>query len=54
VILSFHRDVDQFFTLLGYSAASSSNPDFLDFLTLEDGTETSFRNVGKELPLDAA
>jgi hypothetical protein len=25
----------------------------LDFLILEDGTDTMFRNVGKELPLDA-
>jgi hypothetical protein len=27
---------------------------FLDFLTLEDGTDTLSRNVGKELPLNAA
>jgi hypothetical protein len=27
---------------------------FLDFLTLEDGTDMLYRNVGKELPLDAA
>jgi hypothetical protein len=27
---------------------------FLDFLTLEDGTDTLSRNVGKRLPLDAA
>jgi hypothetical protein len=27
---------------------------FLDFLTLEDGTDTLSRNVGKGLPLDAA
>jgi hypothetical protein len=27
---------------------------FLDFLTLEDGTHTLSRNVGKGLPLDAA
>jgi hypothetical protein len=27
---------------------------FLDFLTLEDGTHTFSRNVGKGLPLDAA
>jgi hypothetical protein len=26
----------------------------LDFLTLEDGTDTLSRNVGKGLPLDAA
>jgi hypothetical protein len=30
----------------------SMNP--LDFLTLEDGTDMLFRNVGKGLPLDAA
>jgi hypothetical protein len=27
---------------------------FLDFLTLEDGTDTLSRNVGKGLPFDAA
>jgi hypothetical protein len=27
---------------------------FRDFLTLEDGTDRLFRNVGKGLPLDAA
>jgi hypothetical protein len=27
---------------------------FLDFLHLEDGTESFFRNVGTELPLYAA
>jgi len=27
---------------------------FLDFLTLEDGTDRLTRNVGKELPLYAA
>jgi hypothetical protein len=27
---------------------------FLDFLTLEDGTDRLSRNVGKGLPLDAA
>jgi hypothetical protein len=27
---------------------------FLDFFTLEDGTDTLSRNVGKGLPLDAA
>jgi hypothetical protein len=26
---------------------------FLEFLTLEDGTGTLFRNIGKGLPLDA-
>jgi hypothetical protein len=55
--------------LLGYNAASSDNPlptfrdnvphpssrfNFLDFLTLEDGTDTLSRNVGKGLSLDAA
>jgi hypothetical protein len=28
--------------------------DFLDFLTLDYGTDTLSRNVGKGLPLDAA
>ena len=57
-------------SLLGYYAASSGNrlltfrdnlsvpssrvKKFLDFFTLEDGTDTSCRNVGKGLPLDAA
>ena len=27
---------------------------FFDFFTLEDGTDTLSRNVGKGLPLDAA
>jgi hypothetical protein len=27
---------------------------FLDFLTLEDGTDTLYRNVGKQSPHDAA
>jgi hypothetical protein len=27
---------------------------FLDFLTLEDGTDTLFRNVGEGLPLGTA
>jgi len=41
--------------LLGYYAASSGNflPTLRDnlFLTLEDGTDGVFRNVGKKLPL---
>jgi hypothetical protein len=30
------------------------NPRLLELLTLEDGTDTSSRNVGKDLPLLAA
>jgi hypothetical protein len=67
VISGFRRDVDEICTLLRCYAASSGNPlptfrdnltvpsnEALDFLTLEDGTDTSSRNVGKGLPLDAA
>jgi hypothetical protein len=32
----------------------SSSRIFLDFLTLEDGTDRLSRNIGKELPLHAA
>jgi hypothetical protein len=41
VISGFRRDVDEICALL-------------DFLTLEDGTDTSSGNVGKGLALDAA
>jgi hypothetical protein len=56
VISGFRRDVDEFCALLTYYAASNGNtlPTFLDFLTLEDGTDWFFRNVGKGLPFDAA
>jgi hypothetical protein len=33
---------------------NSKTPRFLDILTLDDGTDTLSRNVGKGLPLDAA
>jgi hypothetical protein len=36
------------------SKRSAADLFFLDFLTLEDGTDTSSRNVDKGLPLDAA
>jgi hypothetical protein len=36
------------------SKSKKKRKDFLDLLTLEDGTDTSSRNVGKGLPLDAA
>jgi hypothetical protein len=62
VISGFRRDVDEICTLLGYYAASSGNllPTFrvnvaapslraLDFLTLDDGTDTLPRNVGEGL-----
>jgi hypothetical protein len=65
----FRRDADEICALLGYNAASSGNPLptfrcnvsvsrrvllFLDFLTVEDRTDTLSRNVGKGLPFDAA
>jgi hypothetical protein len=40
--------------VLGYYVASNGNLFFLDFLTLENGTDTLSQNVGKELPFDAA
>jgi len=43
----FSRDVNGACARLGYSF-------FLDFFTLEDGTNILFRNVGTELPLYAA
>jgi hypothetical protein len=56
VIAGVHRDIDEICTLKGYHAASNGNhlPTFQDFLTLEDGTGTLSRNVGKGLPFDAA
>jgi hypothetical protein len=69
VISGFRRDVDETCALLGYYAASNGSPVpspvhaahhpagflfFLDFLTLEDGTDTLFQNVGNALPFDPA
>jgi len=70
VISGFRHEVDEFYSLLGYYAASSGNslPTFRDnlqvpssrvnkldnFLALRDGTDRLFRNVGKEVPLYAA
>jgi hypothetical protein len=55
VISGFRRDIDEICALLGYYAASSGNLFFiLDFLTLEDGTDTLCRNIGKGLPFDTA
>jgi hypothetical protein len=70
VISDFRRDVDEIFALLAYYAASSDNslPTFRDnvsvpssrvktksnFFTLEDGTDTLSRNVGKGVLLYAA
>jgi hypothetical protein len=42
MISGFRRDVDEI------------SPFFLDFLTLEGGTDRLFRNVGTELPFYAA
>ena len=66
-ISGFRRHVDEVCALLGYYAASSGSPlrTFRynvsvqepfdpEFVILEDGTDTLFRNVGKGLPLYAA
>ena len=46
---------NEIYALLGYYAASDSLPAFfLDFMTLEDGSDRLPRNIGKELPLLAA
>jgi hypothetical protein len=63
VTSSFHRDVDEIYALLGYYTASSGNPlptfqdnlsvpssrVFLDFLTLEAGTDTSVKDYHSTL-----
>jgi hypothetical protein len=49
-IAGFRHDADEICNLLGYNTALL----FLDFLTLEDGTDMFSQNVGKGLPLDAA
>jgi hypothetical protein len=57
MISGFHRNVDEISALLGYYTASNDNPCptfFVDFLTLEDGTDMLSQNVGKGLPFDAA
>jgi hypothetical protein len=46
VISGFRRDDDDIYVLLAYY--------FLDFLIIEDGTDTISRNVSKKLPYDAA
>jgi hypothetical protein len=48
MISGLRRDVDEICALLVYNAV------FLEALTLEDGADRLSRNVGKELPLDAA
>jgi hypothetical protein len=61
VISGFSRDTDETCPLLEHYAASCGNnlPTFrdkvsaIDFFTLEDGTDTLSRNVGKVLPFDA-
>jgi hypothetical protein len=40
--------------LPGFETHPEAHEDFLDFLTLEDGTDRLSRNVGQELPLYAA
>jgi hypothetical protein len=52
LISDCRRDVDEICALLGYNMALCGN--FLGLLTFEDGTGTLFRNVGKQLPPDAA
>jgi hypothetical protein len=68
LISGFRRDVDEICALLGYYAASNGNPlpTFRDVsvpfsrvkkskkFTLEYGTDTLSRNVGKQLLHDAA
>jgi hypothetical protein len=70
VIWGFRRDADEICVLLGYHAALNGNPlpTFRDNVTvpssrvkkskkgrsLEDGTDTLPRNVGKGLPFDPA
>jgi hypothetical protein len=68
VISGFRREVDEKYALLGYYLASSGKflPTFGDYLsvpysrakkrlkTLEDGTDSKSRNVGKKLPVLAA
>ena len=49
VLSGFRRDAGKICALLGHNAEG-----FLDFLTLEDGTDRFFRNVCKEFPLYAA
>jgi hypothetical protein len=62
MVSGFWYDADEIWALLGYYTASSNNSlltfqdnifFFLGFLTLEDGTNTLSRNVGKGLPLNA-
>jgi hypothetical protein len=65
MISGFRRDVDDICALLGYYAAPSGNPlptlrdvsvpfsRVKKYKTLEYGTDTLSRNVGKGLPLDA-
>jgi len=47
---------NEIYALLGYYAASgdSLRTFFLEFMTLEDGTDRLSRNVDKKLPLYAA
>ena len=60
LILGFRRDVDEVCALLGYYAAScvvyrrSGQSICLIFKGQEYGTDTLSRNVGKQLPHDAA
>jgi hypothetical protein len=50
VISGFRRDIDEICPLLGYYAGLSDS----SVPTLEDGTDRLSRNVGTELPLNAA
>jgi len=59
LVSGFRRETDAICALLGYYAAYSGNflptfQDNLDLFTLEYGTYMLSRNVGKELPLQAA
>jgi hypothetical protein len=52
VIAGFCHDVDQISVLLGYYPVSNGNPFFclffLDYVTLEDGTNTLFQMLVKD------
>jgi hypothetical protein len=60
VVSGFQRHVDELCAVLGYDAAScdrrfgTTYPSHLQGSTVGDGTDTLSRNVGKQLPHDAA
>ena len=54
VVISYRHFGTTYGSHLQDERNSRANPTFLDFLTLEDGTDRLSRNVGKELQLCAA